>query len=113
MFITHEPETGWGFTHGAQTYTGYATREDACEALYDLERGRQPAGARTAAVRNSVAELPIADQREREAGSRLEALLADEEHMSHVSGIDPSGPGRVGIKCQICTDDRDTASDGT
>lgn len=110
MPVTHEPETGWGFTHGAQTYTGYATREEACEALYDLERGRQLVGTRTITVRNSVAELPIADQREREAGARLEALLVDQEHMSHLTGIEPSGPGRT--KCHICTDDRDTKSDG-
>src|SRR5262245_22370724 len=113
MFITHEPQTGWGFTHGAQTYTGYTTREEACEVLYDLERGRQTAGARTAAVRNSVAELPIAAQNEREAGARLEALLVDEDHIRHITGIDSSGPGQMHIECQICTDDRDTESDGT
>jgi hypothetical protein len=36
MPITHDAETGWTFTHGQQRYTGYATREQACEALYDL-----------------------------------------------------------------------------
>jgi hypothetical protein len=50
---------------------------------------------------NDAAELPVADQREREAGARLEALLADEEHMSRSTGIDPGGPGQVRIECQV------------
>jgi hypothetical protein len=40
MTITHDPETGWGFTHGNQPYVGYATRDEACEALFDLEHGK-------------------------------------------------------------------------
>jgi hypothetical protein len=40
MAIIHDPETGWGFTLGTQPYVGYATREEACEALYDAERGK-------------------------------------------------------------------------
>jgi hypothetical protein len=37
--ITHNEETGWGFTLGKQPYVGYASREEAATALYDLERG--------------------------------------------------------------------------
>lgn len=43
MPITHDPETGYGFTFGKLSYVGYATREQAAEALYDLERGTLPA----------------------------------------------------------------------
>jgi hypothetical protein len=42
MPITHDPETGWTFTLGQQTYTGYATKEEAQAAAYDLERGQAP-----------------------------------------------------------------------
>lgn len=41
--ITHDATTNtWGFTHGAQSYTGYESREAAQEALYDAERGTAP-----------------------------------------------------------------------
>lgn len=39
--ITHTSD-GWTFTHGKQTYGPYASREQAQEALYDLEHGVAP-----------------------------------------------------------------------
>jgi len=42
--ITHDETTNtWTITHGRDTLRGFPTREQACEALYDLERGGQPA----------------------------------------------------------------------
>lgn len=49
MTITYTPETGWSFTIGQQTHTGFPTRAAAQEARYDLERGRRP--GQTAAQR--------------------------------------------------------------
>lgn len=41
--ITHDTATNtWSFTHGSQQYTGFASREQAAEALYDAERGQAP-----------------------------------------------------------------------
>jgi hypothetical protein len=57
------------------------------DASHDLPR------ARPTAVLDDVAELPTADQREREAGARLEALLAGEEGTRHGTGTSPGGPG--------------------
>jgi hypothetical protein len=54
MSITHSPETGWGFTHGQQTYTGFATREAAAEALYDVERGIEPSAPTSAPTAPAV-----------------------------------------------------------
>jgi hypothetical protein len=41
MSIT-QTATGYTFTLGQQTYTGYPTREAAATALYDAERGQAP-----------------------------------------------------------------------
>jgi hypothetical protein len=42
--ITHDSETGWTFTQGNRAYGPYLTWNAAAEAMYDLERGKAPAG---------------------------------------------------------------------
>jgi hypothetical protein len=78
--ITHDTETGWGFTHGAQSYIGYATREAAAEALYDLERGLSDNEIRSAfrTIRTLHAQN-VADSlaRLQQPGDLVDAALAE------------------------------------
>lgn len=88
--ITYDKETGWGFTLGTQPFIGYATRDAAAEALYDLERGRVTpspeqriieaveAATRKAERRADDAEMDVADwidKRGADYSARLLELL--------------------------------------
>src|SRR5690349_17575420 len=55
MTIT-QTATGWTFTQGRETYGPYSTRDEACEALYDLQRGRQQPGDLVSAALDYVIE---------------------------------------------------------
>jgi hypothetical protein len=62
MSITQHTDNTWSFTHGARSYVGYATREQAAEALYDLERGKQQPGDLVDTALAYVSQDEIADE---------------------------------------------------
>jgi len=63
MAITQTPDSRWQFTLGRQTFGGYATRDDAATALYDLERGILPATIHTDPNEDAILDwiLNVAD----------------------------------------------------
>jgi hypothetical protein len=85
--FTHDTETGWGFTIGNQPYIGYATREQAQEAAYDIERGSA-----------YVKPEPAGDT---DALTHIFQLLEDETVIAE--WIDANAP-RVTAERQICHD---------
>jgi hypothetical protein len=73
-----ETPTGWTFTQGSTTYGPYATREEACERAYDLERGKAPGGALTQDEIEDAVVTWIAKAIERHApASAADSLAAD------------------------------------
>lgn len=100
MAITQAPDGAWSFTHGAQLYTGYESRQAAQEALYDVERGREPRSALFCELITWIDAKPDEEEAAVDDGVTLreESFGALSNGTPIVGVLDPKEPtGRAGI----------------
>jgi hypothetical protein len=97
--ITHDAATNtWSFTHGQQTYRGYASREQAAEAQYDVEHGKSIHSPLFLDLKAWIdAKLDEEEREEQRTGAELPfGALSDGTPIMGVYDKDEPG-GRAGI----------------